>query len=383
MSAFQIVEVKTSKELDEFLDVIYKIQEGASQNFVPPLRIAVKDTLDVQKNPFFRHAYRTLYIAVEDGKTIGRIAAIIDDEHNRYHNERSAFFGYFECVNREEVAKALFAKVEEFARERGMTKILGPMNPSTNNECALLIEGYDDPPAIMMTYNPPYYPVLVEKCGYSKAKDFYAYLLDSRRDQPSERLMAHVEKLKQAGRVTFRKINMAKFDDEVAMVREMYNDAWETNWGFVPMNEQEFQHMAKDLKLILDPELLLIAEVAGEPAGFGLALPDVNQIVKPFRGGRLSITNVLKLIWKLKILPKRYSMNRCRIIILGVKKKFQQLGIGPLLYVEYFKRGPSNGYICGEASWVLEDNAPMNRALTQMTKGPYKKYRIYERNLTA
>jgi len=380
MGSVVVSEVNSSRDLSEFLEFVYDVQ-GGLPSFVPPLKVAVKDTLDVQKNPFFRHAYRALFLARKDGRVVGRIAAIIDDEHNRYHNERSAFFGFFECIDDTEVSRLLFDRVKLFALERGMIKILGPMNPSTNHECGLLVEGFLDPPTVMNTYNPEYYGALVESQGYTKAKDLLAYNLDSRKDQPSDRLMAHVEKLRQNGSVTFRPINVRRFDQEVATILEIYNDAWEKNWGFVPMNPSEFAHMAKDLKMILDPELLLIAEVKGEPVGFGLALPDVNQVLKKIKRGKLTLFSIGMLWIRLKVLPKRYSMNRCRILTLGVKRRFQQLGIGPLLYAEYFRRGPGNGYFSGEASWVLEDNVPMNRALTQMSRGPCKRYRIYSLDL--
>jgi hypothetical protein len=261
-----------------------------------------------------------------------------------------------------------------------MTMLRGPMNPSTNHECGLLVEGFNDSPNVMMTYNPPYYAEMLEKWGCTKAKDLFAYDIDGRKVKFSDKLVAQSERLKQGGNVTFRPVNMKDFDGEVERILEIYNDAWEHNWGFVPMEPEEFRHMAKDLKMVLDPELLLIAEVKGKPAAFALTLPDVNQAFKKISDGKLLPTGLLKLLWYTKG-PGRKVINRCRILTLGIKKQYRELGIGPLLYTEYLRRGPGNGYPVGEASWILEDNKPMNRALEHMCGARTKVYRIYDRPL--
>jgi hypothetical protein len=255
------------------------------------------------------------------------------------------------------------------------------MNPSSNHECGLLVEGFNDSPAVMMTYNPPYYGKLVETWGMGKAKDLFSYDIDSKTTKFSDRLLAQAEKLKQGGQVTFRTIKMNDYDNEIRRVLDIYNDAWEKNWGFVPMTEEEFRHMAKDMKAILDPELLLIAEVRGEPVAFALALPDVNQAIKKIPNGKLLPFGLLKLLWNLKGPGKKRTVTRCRVLTLGIKKKFQPMGVGPILYLEYLKRGPAAGYPVGEASWILEDNIPMNRALEAMCGQRTKVYRIYDRAL--
>jgi hypothetical protein len=261
-----------------------------------------------------------------------------------------------------------------------MSTLRGPMNPSTNHECGLLVEGFDDAPTVMMTYNPPYYAKLLEGWGLGKAKDLLAYTIDSK-NKFSERLIAQAERLKRRGSVTFRPVNMKDFDGEVERILEIYNDAWEKNWGFVPMDREEFRHMAKDMKLILDPELLMIAEVKGETAGFALALPDANQAIAKVRDGELLPTGILKLLWHLKGPARKKTIKRCRIITLGIKKAYQQYGIGPLLYNEYVTKGPKLGYKICEASWILEDNVQMNRALEHMCGERTKVYRIYDRAL--
>jgi ribosomal protein S18 acetylase RimI-like enzyme len=371
--------VETKSDWKEFIDLPWSIYKG-DPNWVPPLKIAVKDILDVKKNPFFKHATMNPILAFEDGKCVGRIVGVIDDTHNKYHEEKTMFFGFFESINDQKVANALLDEAAKWGKSKGMATVRGPMNPSTNHECGLLVEGFQDPPTVMMTYNPSYYTKLLENWGLSKSKDLMAYIIDSKRPF-SERLLAQSEKLKERGRVQFRTVNLSKWDQEVDMILDIYNDAWEKNWGFVPMNPEEFRHMAKDMKAIVDPELVLIAEVAGKPAGFGLALPDVNQVFHKIKDGKLFPTGLVKLLWLLKGPMRRKTINRCRILTLGIKQEYRELGIGAMLYTEYVKRGPAGGYPVGEASWILEDNLPMNKALTMMAGERTKVYRIYDRSL--
>lgn len=372
--------VESKQDWNEFIELPWQIYAG-NTTWVPPLRIAVRDSLDVNKNPFFKHAFMHPFIAVKDGKTVGRIVGVIDENHNRFHKEATALFGFFESIDDKSVAHALLNEVAKWAASRGMKTLRGPINLSTNHEAGLLIEGYEHSPSVMMTYNPPYYVGLLESWGLGKAKDLYAYDIDGRKVKFSDKLVAQSEKLKATGKVTFRPINVRKFDQEVAMIQEIYNDAWEKNWGFVPVEPEEFRHMAKDMKTIMDPELLLVAEVRGEPAGFALTLPDINQALKKVKDGKLLPTGILKLLWNTKGPGRRKTINRCRILTLGIKKRYRELGIGPLLYTEYLKRGPGNGYPIGEASWILEDNVPMNRALEHMCGKRTKAYRIYDKAL--
>ena len=377
---YQLKLVESKSDWADFIGLPWSIY-GDDKNWVPPLRIAVRDLLKVTKNPFFKHAYMHPIVAYKDGKCIGRIVGVVDDKHNSYHEEKTAFFGFFECINDQTLANTLFEEVAKWAKSRGMTTVRGPMNPSTNHECGLLVEGFDDPPTVMMTYNPPYYAKLVENWGFTKAKDLFAYDIDGNKVKFSEKLMAQAERLKQGGRVTFRPVNMKKFTEEVETILDIYNDAWEKNWGFVPMDAEEFRHMAKDMKMIVDPELLLIAEVAGKPAAFALTLPDVNQAQAKVKDGKLLPLGIFKLLWNLKGPGRKKTINRCRILTLGIKKAYRELGIGPLLYSEYLKRGPAQGCPVGEASWILEDNKPMNRALEHMCGERTKVYRLYDRAL--
>lgn len=377
---YQLKVVESKSDWREFIDLPWAIYKN-DPNWVPPLKIAVLDLLDVNKNPFFKHAYMYPLLAFENGKCVGRVVGVIDENHNRFHHEKTAFFGFFEAVQSQELVKKMMDEISRWAVSKGMNLLRGPVNPSTNHECGLLVEGFNDPPLVMMTYNPPYYVEMLEKWGFTKAKDLYAYGLRRDRVKFSDRILAHAERLKKDSAVTFRSLRLKDFDQEIEKVINIYNDAWEKNWGFVPMEEEEFRHMAKDLKAIIDPELCLIAEVRGKPAAFALTLPDVNQAIKKVKNGKLLPTGLLKLLWNLKGPGRKNTINRCRIVTLGVKKEFVQHGIGPLLYTEYLKRGPSLGYNFGEASWILEDNLPMNKALRYMCGERTKVYRLYDRPL--
>ncbi len=375
----ELKQVEHKKDWDTFIGMAWEIYRG-DPNWVPPLRIAVRDMLDVRKNPFFRHARMHPLLAFRDGKCVGRIIGVIDDNHNKFQEEKTAFFGFYESIDDQAVASAMLDAVAAWAKGKGMATLRGPMNPSTNHECGLLVEGYNDPPAVMMTYNPPYYLKLFETWGLGKSKDLYAYTVNQ--GSPiSDRLVAQAERLKRRGSVTIRPVNVKDFDREVSRILEVYNDAWEKNWGFVPMEPEEFRHMAKDMKMILDAELLLIAEVKGEIAGFALTLPDVNQVFHKVKSGKLLPTGLFKLLWNLKGPGRHKTINRCRILTLGIKKAYRELGLGPIFYTEYFSRGPKLGYPTGEASWILEDNKPMNKALELMGSERYKTYRIFDRTL--
>jgi ribosomal protein S18 acetylase RimI-like enzyme len=376
----QLKPVETKADWSAFVDFAWTIY-AKDEYWVPPLRMAVKDTLDVKKNPFFKHAYMHPVLAYQDGKIVGRIVGVIDDNHNRFHKEQTAFFGFFEAIDDQKVANALLDEVAKWATAKGMKVLRGPMNPSTNHECGLLVDGFNDSPTVMMTYNPPYYAKLLENWGLAKSKDLLAYDVDGRKVKFNAKLVAQSEKLKEKGLVTFRTVDMKNFEREVDMILDIYNDAWEQNWGFVPMDNEEFRHMAKDMKMIVDPELLLIAEVGGKPAGFALTLPDVNQVFKKVKSGKLLPFGIFKLLWNLKGPGRKKTINRCRILTLGIKRDYREHAIGPLLYTEYLKRGPANGYPVGEASWILEDNRPMNRALQLMCGDRTKVYRIYDKAL--
>ncbi len=366
----QVVESKS--ELKDFIKFPWQIYKD-DPNWVPPLIMERKEFLDRNKNPFFRHADVVFYLAKQNGKTVGRIAGIVNFNHIKTHQENVGFFGLFECVKDYQVAKTLLDSVREWLKSKGMEIMRGPANFSSNEDWGFLLEGFDSPPAIMMSYNPPYYLEFMDTYGMVKTKDLYAYYMD-KSIHPPDRVVRMAESIKKKENIKIRTIRMKDFKNEVNRIKQIYNSAWSKNWGFIPMTDEEFDHLAKNLKLIVDPNLVFIAEVEGKLAGFSLALPDFNQVQIKLNG-KLFPVGILKLLWHTKISKK---INGVRIITLGIVPEFQKRGIDTVFYVETFNWGVKRGYIWGEMSWILEDNILMNRMLELLGAKLYKKYRLYE-----
>jgi hypothetical protein len=352
----------------------WRIYPGRYAAWVPPLLMEEHKRIDREKNPFFGHGEVQLYMAFDKGQPVGRIAAIENRLHNEFHEENVGFFGMFESVDDAAVANALLDRAAEWVAERGLEAVRGPTNFSTNEECGLLLNNFESPPFVMMTYNPPYYAGLLEGWGLSKAKDLLAYFVEYEQfDQKRfERLERLIERSGQDIRV--RSLNMKRFEDEVSLVRDLYNAAWERNWGFVPMTDAEVDHMAEQLKPVIDPDLAMIGEFDGEPVGFALGLPDVNQAIR-HANGRLLPLGIFKLLWYMR------RVQGIRIITLGVKAEFRKSLLAPLFYIEMFRRGTGKGHMCAESSWILEDNDAMIAGVAKMGFGAYKTYRLYEKAL--
>jgi hypothetical protein len=373
MAEIEIREVEGQSDLMRFIkypNMLYRNEKY----FVPYLNSDRKKFLDKNKNPFFKHSRGAYYLAYRGGSLVGRIAAIINDLHNQYHNEKIGFFGFFDCVDDLEVAACLMAAAEKFVKKEGMTILRGPMNFSTNDEIGLLIEGFDSYPCFMMTWNPPYYLELFDKMGFSKIEDVLAYYIDDS-NPPAERIKSIVEKTRARSRITLRTVRMDDFDRELEIVRTIYNAAWSKNWGFVPMTPEEFHHLAFDFKKIIEPQLVILAFIDDEPAGFVLAMPDYNPVFKKMNS-HLYPVGFLKFIYYAKI---HRLMTGARVLTLGVVHKYQKIGLEMVLYYEAFVRGPACGYHWGEMSWILERNVLMNKAAVAMGGRPYKKYRIFDK----
>ena len=356
----------------QFIKMPWKIYAN-DPNWVPPLISAQKELLDKKKNPFFRYSDVRFFLAWYDGQPVGRIASIINRNHNSYHEENIGFFGYFETIPVYEVARKLLKVVMIHLKKDQMDYMRGPVNLSTNYEVAALVDSFDQPPVINMTYNPEYYPEFYEKFGFEKKKDLLAYKI-TREDEPPERMVRVVEKIRERDNVKIRTVNLKDFKRELKVVCKIYNNAWAENWGFVPVPEDEFIHLAKDMKPLVDPDLVFIAEIDGNPIGFSLSLPNVYQIL-PYANGRLFPFGALKLLWHTKI---RNKIDSIRIITLGIEKEYQKRGIDAVFYLETYRRGIAKGYKWGELSWILEDNKMMNRAAEMLGARLYKRYRIYE-----
>ncbi len=372
MSQVEIVQVESSAALGRFIDYPNKLYKG-DPCYVTPLRSERKAFFDTDKNPFYRSARTKLFLAMSGGETVGRIATCINYTHNEYHEETTGFFGFFDCGDDYDVAaKLLKVAMIELKREK-MNKMRGPVSFSTNHECGFLVDGFDSPPCIMMTYNRPYLPRLAEKFGLKKAMDLLAFKMYSA-DPISERITRLVERIQSRHSVSVRSINLKRFDQEVQTIREIYNQAWEHNWGFVPLSEAEFEFIAKDMKQIVDPALVLIAEIGDRPIGFAMSLPDINQALIHLKG-RLLPTGLLKLLWHTKISNK---VDGLRVATLGVIPEYRKRGIDSLMYHTIHKRAGELGYKWGEFSWVLETNELMAAASEQIGGKLYKRYRLVE-----
>ncbi len=372
MAAISIVEVESAARLNDFIDLPNRLYRDYP-NYVTPLKSERLEFFDRDKNPFYRAAKTKLFLAERDGEIVGRIATCINFAHNEYHEEQTGFFGFLDCIDDIEVASSLLKTAMIQLKREGMERMRGPANFSTNHECGFLVEGFDSPPVVMMTYNPPYLPRLAEKFGLKKVMDLLAYKL-TQDDPIPERVQKIVEKLRKRAKITVRNLNMRDFDNEVQRIREIYNEAWEHNWGFVPMSEDEFNHMAKGLKQIVEPELIFIAEHEGRPVGFLMAVPDVNQALIHLKG-KLMPVGLFKLLWHTKVSNK---IDGIRVITMGVVPKFRKRGLDSILYVDIYNRGIERGYRWAELSWILETNELMRSAIEQMGADLYKRYRIVE-----
>ena len=368
--ALEVATAGSKKALKEFIEFPYSLYRG-DPYWVPPLRIAVRELLDRTKHPFYANAEAEFFLARRDGRVVGRIAAILDRNHNKFHEENAGFFGFFESTDDPEVAAALLGAARKWVFDRGAVLLRGPMNPSTNYECGMLIDGFDSSPMVMMTYNPRYYPALMESAGLRKVKDLRAYVNSLAVVELEKVGRVADRKLARSG-VTIRPINMRDFDGDVERIWDVYNSAWERNWGFVPMTREEFLLMGKEMKQILKPELVLVGEAGGKLIGFALALPDINFALKR-AGGSLFPTGLLKILYYERLIKS------ARVIALGVVEEYRTSGVAAAFYATLARAARKLGYTGdSEMSWILEDNILMTRSLEVMGARHYKTYRIYE-----
>jgi hypothetical protein len=371
----EIIPVTNARLLREFIRLPWKIYPALDdQYWVPPLIIDQKKLLDKNKHPFFLHSNADFFLARHNGAYVGRIAAILNNNHNKFHHEKTAFFGFFESVNDPKVAHRLLETAAQWALAQGMNVLRGPASYSTNETCGLLVEGFDSSPAILMAYNPRYYVDLIEGQGFKKAMDLYAWWMHQ--DVGLNPKIVRVgERVLQEQGLVLRNLNLKDFWREVELVKRVYNDAWSNNWGFVPMTDEEFHFLAKDLKPVVDPRLVIIVEKEGEPVGFSLSLPDLNRALKKING-RLLPLGIFKVMYHTR------KIHSVRVLTLGVVRRLQTIsGIGAALYMETFRRPTAAGFDSGEFSWTLENNDLITRGMKLLGAKIYKRYRIYDRPL--
>jgi hypothetical protein len=365
----EVAEVVSKKDLDDFLHLPWDIYKS-NQYWVPPLVNEVRETLSIEENPFWKHARMKMFIARDNGKPVGRITGIVDDNHVAVHQEQTGFFGFFECTDDHGAAHALWDHVRSWLKEQGMQCMRGPVNPSMNDENAFLLEGFDLPPVVMMPYTHEYYLKLSEEYGLHKAKDLYAFIKYAKDGIPP-RIEKMIDRVRKRTKVKTRPFNMKEFERDAEILKALYNDAWEKNWGFVPMTNEEMNLAAKKLKQFADPDIVRFAEIDGQPVGVTVTVPDINQVLKHL-DGRLGIIEMLKFLYYKK------KVTGVRSLIGGVKKEFRESGIIAILYYDTEIAGMRHGYQWSELGWNLEDNDLINKFDAAIGGRIYKKYRIYE-----
>lgn len=366
-----VVPVQSAKDLDRFIRYVYRRYEH-EPNWVPPLPSDERARLTPGKNPYFEHAEAALFLAVEGRRVVGRVAATIDRNHDAFHGERQAAFGFFEAESPEGTA-ALLEAAEAWGRAKGAEVFRGPMSFTTNDECGLMVEGFDYRPMLLMPWNAREYGGWIEAAGLRKAKDLYSWRGPiPERPQPAFARIASLARRRE--RVQVRPLDMKSFDEELARVKTVYNAAWERNWGFVPMTDAEIDHMAKQLKPAVVADLVRFAEVDGAPVAFGMIIPDVNEALAKVRG-RLFPFGLLKLLWAL---PR---IRNGRFLALGVVRDYQKKGLGALLIEEMMRATRARGYRMCEVGWTLEDNHSINELIVASGCTRTAVYRIYEKGL--
>ena len=376
--------VISESDLKKFIMFPYEVYKG-DENWVAPLIFDEKRKLNRKKHPFYKRAEAEFFIARQNGKPVGRIAAIVDHHYEHPQGGKTAYWGYFESINDQRVANELFNSANEWAREKGCKRIIGPLSPSANDVAGLLIEGFNEPPVFMMAYNPEYYVNLVNNFGHTKFTDLYAWL---KKDvEVPERTARIISRLKERSNFTIRKVNMKDWNNELETARKIFNEFEKVNPIYTPITKEEFAYTANDMKMIIDPDLVLVAEADGKPVGVSLTFPNINEIIRAGRG-KLLPTAMRLLAYKIKKkISSKNPIDRIRVTSMGILDEYQKRGIDQVFYHETGVAALKNGYGSAEFSWVDEANASMNNVAKKLDAGNsvgvelYKKYRIYQYDL--
>ncbi len=374
-----IQKIDPGGDLAPFLRAADRVFEG-DRAWIPPLRFEIQQRLHPKKNPFFEHAEAALFVALRGGQPVGRISASIDRDWQRTWKDRTGHFGFFDTIDDREVAKELFAAAERWLRERGVDRVIGPMSLGANEEIGLLVEGFEHPPALMMPHSRRWQGALVEACGYAKEKDLFAWRFD--RDTPlTTRAKKAWNDVRALPEITLRSIDMKRFGEELAVIVDIYNEAWAGKWGFVPITQREVEKMAEDMKMVLDPDIAFVAVKDGQPVGMCIMIPNLNEAIADL-GGSLFPLGWAKLLWRVKVKHPRST----RLILLGIREHVRKDvkrygGLSAAMYVEVAQRGVAKGYEWSELSWTREDDAPINVGIKAIGGRVYKLYRVYAKSL--
>jgi len=363
--------------VDDFLNVVDLIYRGDAA-YVRPLDMMLKDQLNPRKNPFFEHGEGAMFCAYRGGECVGRATSQIDREHLDRYKDATGFFGFVDTIDDEEVASALLARAERWLTSKGMKNARGPFSLSINEETGCLIEGFDTPPYLMMPHHKSYQGGLIEKAGYAKVKDFFAWKYTV--GEPNARVKRAQEQIKAMPEISYRNASMKRLDKDVELLVDIYNDAWSDNWGFVPFTRNEIRKMAADFRLFLMPEITCIVSIDGEPAAVALAVPNLNELVRDMHG-KLFPLGLPKLLWRLRVSGPKSA----RLILLGIRKKWRNVrkyaALSAFMYAEMNDGGKKLGIREGELGWTLEDNGAVSAGIQLMGAKLYKRYRVYEKAL--
>lgn len=375
MSQIEISQVSSRLDRNAFIKFPWKIYRN-DPAWVPPLIIERKAFLDRARHPFYQHGDAALFLARRSGEIVGRIAASDDPRYNALHQSNVGCFGLFESIDDVDVARTLFDAAADWLRKRGRGEIIGPVDYSTNYVCGLLIDGFEQPPTLLTAHNPPYYAQLIESNGFEKEVDWYAWWFDPK-NAPVARLRRLVERRTRNTSVQIRPINFRDLAGDSQRLAAVFNEAWKNNWGFVPFTAAEAEHMASEMRPLIDPAMTLIAEIDNMPVAFVICVPDINVALRRING-RLTFfglpIGLLKLLWH------RARIHKARFVALGVVEKYRGAGIAEMLVLQVLLDGASRGFTA-ELSMTLEDNVMVNRFIEAMGARVYKKYRIYRRLL--
>jgi GNAT superfamily N-acetyltransferase len=374
LMSIQIIPVETKKQTDAFLQVPYDLY-GDDPHYVFPLLGEMRNFLDKGRNPFYRHAEARLWLAEKGGRVVGRIGACVDQYNNEHHDEKVGFFGFYEVIDDAEIARLLLQTAAGWIAGQGMDTMRGPGCFTSNHDWyGLQVAGRFDRPVLGMPYNKRYYEGQFADFGLTGAKDLVAWWLETGGQFP-EKMVRVIERILDKPGLTVRPMNMKRFEEDAALIRELYNACWSENWGFIPLDDEDFKHMAKDMKSMVNPELLLIAEMEGKPVGFALSVPDFNQALQPIRG------KLLPFGW-LKFLLGKRKIDAARTLLMGVLPEYRKMGLDMAMVYRTMTAAFKDGITKGECSWVLADNEPMNRIMEGYGADCYKTYRVFEKKLS-